>query len=185
MSQFKMIVVAIMTTALTACASVMAPNYVAPKPNMQTDYYRVVPVPFEEAWSAMIDYVATTSFSIKAFEKASGLLSLHFGAGDIPRYVDCGTWDNYPYIQRDLGFRLDGSMNIRIKDLGNGTTGVRVSTNYVLRDNAGTVYNFRENTAATVEPHNRASGSAPTRTCQSTQAAERQVITQIDALSSR
>jgi len=185
MSKIKFSIAMLMVTALTACASMVAPTYVAPKPNSQTDYYRVVPVPFEEAWSAMIDYVATTSFSIKAFEKASGLLSLSFGASDIPRYVDCGTWDGYPYIQRDLGFRLNGSMNIRIKDMGNGTTSVRVSTNYVLRDNAGTVYNFRENAADTVEPRDRAAGSAPTRTCQSTQAAERQVITQIDGLSSR
>ncbi len=184
MRPLKLLSAAAVAASLTACA-VMAPTYVPPTPNTKVDYTRVIAVPFDEAWSAMIDYVSTTSFSITSFEKDSGLLTLSFGESDVPRYVECGTWDGQPYIERDLGFRLNGRMNIRIKDLGGNKTSIRVSTSYRLRGNSGTVYSFRENEPATVEPKNRAEGTLATRTCQSTQAAERKIITGIDALASK
>lgn len=179
------IIYALLVSASLPLLSACAPKYLAPAPNLRSDYYKVIPVEYDEAWNAMIDYVSSTFFAIDNFEKDSGLLTLKFGDSNVANYVDCGTWDGSPYIQRDLGFSLNGRMNIRIKDLGNQGTGIRISTNYTLRDNAGNVYNFRENEPATVTIRNATDGTPPTRTCQSNQSAEKVIISGIDALASK
>ncbi|MCF6250110.1 MAG: hypothetical protein L3J75_02395 [Methylococcaceae bacterium] len=172
---------------LSACATrtrARAPTYLAPSANVKTDFFRIIPVNYDDAWGGMIDYVSTTFFTIKDFEKDSGLLTLVFGESNISKYVNCGTWDGQPYIDRDnSGFSLTGRMNIRIKDLGKQGTSIRVSTNYILRDDSGNVYSFRENNPAIVHIKNRTKGTPLTRTCQSTQAAEKIIITGIDAFS--
>ena len=188
MKSANILFIAAILALVSACATTTTQHkYLAPTPNVKSDFYRVIPVDYDDAWAGMIDYISTTFFSIKDFEKDSGLLTLNFGESNISKYVDCGSWDGHPYIERNLGFRLNGRMNIRIKGLGKQKSSIRVSTNYILRDDSGNAYSFRENKPAIVHIKGRRKGTGTplTRTCQSTQAAEKIIITGIDALSSK
>jgi len=52
-----------------------APIYTPPGPLMGApDNEIIVDAPFNKTWSALIDHVAGTFFSIQSFERASGLL---------------------------------------------------------------------------------------------------------------
>jgi hypothetical protein len=55
----------------------------------------------------------------------------------------------------------------------------------VLRDNSRNVYEFTSNTSATINVRNPADGTIPTRTCRSTHAAEKQILSGISAISRR
>jgi len=173
---------------LGACAT-LAPSYAPPAPLDSIENVRTIDASFDETWTALINYVSGSFFGIRSFEKASGLLTLSFGTTDIPKFVECGTWEEAGqrtrYIERDLGFTLDGQMNLFVESVSPGRARVRVSTRYVLRDNSGTVYEFTSNAAATVSPKDPTAGTLPTRTCRSTHAAEKQILTGIGAISSR
>ena len=164
-------------------------DYSPPRPKAALENQRVINADFDTTWSALIDYVSSTFFLIRNFEKESGLLTLAFGETNIPRFVDCGTWfvDAQPeaYIERDMEFKLSGQMNLRVRPESATRTNVRINTRYVLRDNAGTVYEFTTDNPATIEPEERAEGTPTTRTCQSTHAAEEQILTGVAAISSR
>jgi hypothetical protein len=53
------------------------------------------------------------------------------------------------------------------------------------RDKPGTVYQFTSNTSATVQVRNATVGTIPTRTCRSTHAAEKQILSGVDTISRR
>jgi hypothetical protein len=178
---FKAAVTVFVLTLLAGCAS-----YTPPAPKTSTDNRRVVDANYDTTWTALIDYVSSTSFSIDNFEKESGLLTLSFGSGNYAQFVDCGTWTNgQPYIGRDLGFRLTGKMNMRVRSISAQETDVRISTRYILRDESGNVYDFTTDTPATVAVNDPARGTQATRTCQSSQVAEKTILTGIEAVSSR
>lgn len=122
----------------------------------------VKPTPLEEAtvaasydavWSALINHVSSSFFSIENFEKESGLITLSFGASNISDYVNCGHWNlnsaypfngNYAnYIVRNSDGNLSGKMNISLYRQGKSVN-VRVNARYVLtsqeRIYAGTIY---------------------------------------------
>lgn len=170
----------------------MPPTYTPPTSSglKPIDNTRTIDASFNDTWKALINYVSGSYFRIRNFEKASGLLTLSFGEADIPKFVDCGTWQESggepePYIDRNEGFQLDGQMNLFVEPVTAHRTRVRVTTHYVLRDNSGDVYSFTSNSPATIEVNDRARGTIPTRTCRSTHAAEKQILTGISAISSR
>lgn len=195
--KLKYVVVVLCTASmafLSGCAAYQAartPNYDyrPPSPMAALENQRTIDADFNTTWAALIDYVSSTFFSIRNFEKESGLLTLAFGETNIPRFVDCGTWfedgRTEPYIERDHGFRLSGQMNLRVRALSSTRSDVRINTRYVLRDNSDNVYEFTTDNPATLKPKNWTSGTPPTRTCQSTHAAEEQILTGIAAISSR
>lgn len=172
--------------ALAACAS-----YTPPAALDTIDNVRTIDASYDETWTALINHVSGSFFGIKNFEKASGLLTLSFGATDAPRFVECGTWggtwgSGQRYIERgDLNFVLDGQMNVFVQSLAPRKTQVRVTTHYILRDNSRDVYDFTSNTSATVYVRNPARGTMPTRTCRSTHTAEKQILNAISAIASR
>lgn len=178
---------------LGACATAPPqPTYTYTPPNglESISNSRTIDASFDDTWKALIDYVSGTYFQIRNFEKASGLLTLSFGAADIPRFVDCGMWQQsgsppVPYIDRNMRYRLDGQMNLFVESVTPQRTRIRVTTHYVLRDGAGNVYEFTSNAPATIHPDDLAPGTIPTRTCRSTHAAEKQILTGISAISSR
>jgi len=45
---------------------------------------------FDATWASLIDYASGTFFAIDNFEKASGLITLSFGAADPSHFIDCG-----------------------------------------------------------------------------------------------
>ena len=178
--------------ALAGCAQqVLGPSYgyAPPAPRASFDNQRLVAADYDATWTGLIDHVSRTSFAIDQFEKASGLLTLRFGEADIQRYVDCGTWTengiNEPYAGRaDQGHVLTGRMNIRVQPRGPGATDVRIDSLYRLKSNSGNVWQFTTNEPATINlaTQDRAAGTTPIRTCQSTHEAERQILTGIEAV---
>lgn len=66
-------------------------TYVPPPPASPEEFSRTLSASYDRTWSA-VTYVAGASFfRIKAFEKASGLMTLDFELRDVLPYVDCGS----------------------------------------------------------------------------------------------
>lgn len=155
--------------ALIGCNQPIAgPAFEYREPARQQDLRntRQISAGYDAAWTGLIDHVARTSFTIDAFEKESGLLTLRFGEADIARFVDCGTWVEYgrslPYAARtDLGLKLDGRMNIRIQERSVGLTDVRINSLYALRNDSGYVWQFTTNERAVVDLVKPAEGTPP------------------------
>ena len=121
--------------ALAACAT-----YVPPKPAEPEEFSRDLPAGYDRTWSA-ITYVAGASFfKIKAFEKASGLMTLDFDLKDVTPYVDCGTADNSATHASSpallaIGLsavNLTGTANITARAEGSKKTAVQFNSQYVL-----------------------------------------------------
>jgi hypothetical protein len=120
---------------LNACAT-----YVPPTPAAPEEFSRDMNGSYDRTWSA-ITYVAGASFfRIKAFEKASGLMTLDFDLKDVTPYVDCGTAAN-PTTHRAtpallaLGLaavKLSGTANINIRSEGPKRTAVQFNSQYQL-----------------------------------------------------
>lgn len=167
-------------------------------------YRRTIAASYDTTWSALIDYASSTFFSIENFEKDSGLLIVDFGANDISRYVDCGTWFRHyhdpragvridfegPYAawleQQNRG-RLRAKMNIRVRPVDAHHTQVVVNARYVLTNGSGDrwVFSSGQSDRVALIPSNVTPGSPPTRTCQSTQRAERSILDAMDRIASR
>jgi hypothetical protein len=121
---------------LAACAT-----YVPPQPASPEAFSRDLNATYDRTWSA-ITYVAGASFfKIKAFEKASGLMTLDFDLKDVLPYVDCGGAVNStahtttPALQ-SLGFAgvtLSGTANITIRSEGRNRTAIQFNSQYRLR----------------------------------------------------
>ncbi|MBY8976666.1 hypothetical protein KHP62_12655 [Rhodobacteraceae bacterium NNCM2] len=179
---------------LAACdpGQVTGPSfgYAPPAPNQDLDNQRVVAASYDATWTGLIDHVSRTNFTIDQFEKQSGLLTMSFGEADISRYVDCGTWTKdgvtTPYAARtDQGLGLNGRINVRVQERGPEATDVRVDALYILRNKQGDVWKFTTNERATVNlDGTQASGTVPTRTCQSTREAERLILNGVEAIAS-
>ncbi len=121
--------------SLAACAT-----YVPPQPAPPEDFSRDMNASYDRTWSA-ITYVAGASFfKIKAFEKASGLMTLDFDLKDVTPYVDCGTAVNSTTNQTTpallalglAGANLSGTANITIRSEGRGRTAVQFNSHYDL-----------------------------------------------------
>ena len=120
---------------LTSCAS-----YVPPPPVPPEAFSRDLRGSYDRTWSA-VTYVAGASFfKIKAFEKASGLLTLDFDLKDVTPYIDCGTAQNStthtstPALLA-LGLSaisLSGTANINIRSQGPSRTALQFNSQYTL-----------------------------------------------------
>jgi hypothetical protein len=56
----------------------------------------IVPAPFEETWSAVIQTFFEKNIPIKTLEKASGILESDDLHGELGRVCDCGSWLGMP-----------------------------------------------------------------------------------------
>ena len=177
---------------LAGCAGAGLFGYAPPAPNAPLQDRRVVDAGYDETWNGLIDYAASTFFTIDNFEKDSGLMTLGFGDGNMARFVDCGTWTEdtggtTPYAARtNQGLELRARMNLRVRSLSESQTEIRVSSRYVVRNKSGHVWDFTTNNPATVDiSSTSALGTQPTRTCQSSLAAEKEILNGVEALARR
>ena len=156
------------------------PVYTPPEPRPAVTVELISNSDFESTWSALIEYTASTSFSIDEFERESGLMTLSFSTADpktIVDVVECGQWAvgggaPVPYVGR-TNFSLRTRTNLIVQPISTSQTRVRANTLYVLQDDSNTEYRFTTNESATAQPRNRAAGTARTRTCQATHEGER------------
>ncbi len=121
--------------ALASCAT-----YVPPQPAPPEAFSRDLAGSYDRTWSA-VTYVAGASFfKIKAFEKASGLMTLDFELKDVAPYVDCGSAVNSTTKQTvpalfALGLNavsLTGTANINIRSEGPKRTAIQFNSQYEL-----------------------------------------------------
>lgn len=123
------------TLALNGCAT-----YVPPPPPPPEAFSRDLDASYSATWAA-VTYVAGASFfQIKAFEKASGLMTLDFDLKDVLPYVDCGSAVNTTTHMTTpaLGsvglsaLSLSGTANINIMERGPKRTAIQFNSHYTL-----------------------------------------------------
>ena len=125
----------------TACGA----TYVPPNLAINESHYSVtIDRPFSEVWANLIDHVSRSSFALKQVERASGLVTLDFGANaEVDKLVDCGRaiWrrsgrdESMMTFYRGKGYpiELTGWMNVFLRASGANQTFVRVTARYTLR----------------------------------------------------
>ena len=146
-SKMKNYVVLAASLFLAACFA--NPTYIRPPKHSEVVQNElVIQKGFDDVWTALIEYSSKSFFAIKNFEKASGLLTLSFGAGDPMKFVDCGELNspsmNYSgslinAVKRTGYAELDGVMNIFVKPLDSKRTLVSVNARYILNVKDGTL----------------------------------------------
>lgn len=156
---------------------------------------------YDQTWSALVDYISSSFFKINTYEKDSGLMTLDFSEAEISKYVDCGTleyrtWDNIlkrtaPYAKEFQDrMKLNGQLNLRVKAEADGTTSLFVNSSYHVtiqtETNSGTrtsTWDFPTRKSATTEVVvNAKTNQTESRTCQSTNIAEKYVLNGVSAL---
>jgi len=171
-------------------------------PNIQAEKGRntiTVDKSYDETWQSFIEYASSTFFEIENFEKASGLLTLSFGATDASEYIDCGTFKktapkyNGPYarfLEKYNNAKLQGKMNIFIKKIDQHKTLVKVNARYIFTASLATqpitilTWSFDSGSSQTVvlNPSYAVPGSVNTRTCKPTYKAEKSIMQAVKSL---
>ena len=177
------------TLLLTAC---MAGSYQAPISDRDTaDFTKTVGRPFDEVWTDLIDHASATFFAIENIEKASGLITLSFGASNPGDYIDCGRIQAsgliasfggpyVNYIVRSYRGQLNSRINIFVRSIDADTTAIRVNASYVFRgadERTGIdTWSFESGGHATIYVRAHIMGTNSARTCQPTYLAERIIL---------
>lgn len=171
-----------------SCASA---TYIAPKSNNDIkNFSRVINKSYDDTWKALIDYSASTFFSIDNYEKASGLLTLSFGASNPSEFITGGHWeassitDNFSgdyvdYLVKYFNGTLNGKMNIVVLEIDSMHTKVRVNARYIFSANVlGTIntWSFDSGNCGTIDVSTPTRGTQPERTICPTYKAENDVL---------
>lgn len=198
---------------LTLASSCVMPltrtaSYEPPIPSEveEKEWTRTIAKPFDQVWVALVGHVSSSFFAIDAFEKASGLMTLSFGASGIGDFVDGGHWKyrqtaghdfatgvpypevnfdgNYAdYAEQHLNATLKGKMNLFIRTRIEGRTQIRVRARYILSTSSGTnVYDFDTGGQKTLTVLNATPNTPPTRTMRPTHMAERSILDAVEKL---
>jgi hypothetical protein len=192
--------------ATASCAPIIKATYTPPASDAaaENNWSRTIARPFDQVWSALVEHVAQSFFGIESFEKASGLMTLAFGASDIGEFVDGGQWNynqsagadpqgrpipsrkftgNYADYVAEEGGSLSGRMNLIIKDLGDGTTQVTVRARYVVScPILRCTWTFNTGGQQTILMNNPSPGTPQARTLRPTHAAEKSILQAVEAL---
>ena len=153
---------------------------------------------FDETWTSVIDFVNDSFFKIENLEKDSGLLTLSFGSKEPENFIDCGDFEytlfftgeefkgSYiDYVKSGLLAVLEAKMNINIQKIDNESTKISINTNYTFSTQhalgyydpkLNQTYSFVSGGYQTIDVINPISGSIPTRTCKSTNFAEKAIF---------
>lgn len=183
----------LLSLCLAACAAMVNATYSPPTVLQKRESYeRIVNKDFERTWQALVEYTSSAFFAIDKFERASGLMTLSFGASEPERFVDCGRMvtdvpgqgvkdESYAaFLTRLYKGKLDGKMNIFVKPLDDRSTLVRVSARYILSSydsRTGSVtWTFDSGKSATVSVPVALPGTSPARTCRPSYVAETAVL---------
>ena len=147
----------------------------------------------------MIQYSASTFFSIDNFEKESGLLTLTFGSSNPSQFITGGHWeatainehfsgDYVDFIDKYYKAELLGKINIVVTSIDETKTKVTVNVKYVFiatvyignKPDSDT-YSFTSGNCATIAVKKPISGTPPTRTICPTYKAENAILKAIDS----
>ena len=153
---------------------------------------------FDETWNSLIDFVNDSFFKIENLEKDSGLLTLSFGSKEAEKFIDCGDFEytlfftgeefkgSYiDYAKSGLLAVLEAKMNINIEKIDNQSTKISLNTNYTYSTQhalgyydpkLNQTYSFESGGYQTIDVINPIKGSIPTRTCKSTNFAEKAIF---------
>jgi len=118
-------------------------SYVAPDKSEVTveAYSRVVDKPFDQAWSALMQFAGSAYFDIQQFEKQSGLLVLSFVGSTPGEYITGGQLSLRGVVHFDGDFvdycvsryngTLEDRVNVIVAPVDSGRTRVTVRAHYV------------------------------------------------------
>lgn len=146
-----------------SCATIDRFDYSPPSDkNSIPSHERVIQVPFDQAWSGLIEAVGKSFFAIDNFEKESGLLTLSFSTRPFSQAVDGGhLWvkfddsetvagrafwlgvrqratkidfdGNYAdWVEQYLSGDMHGRMNIVLRKQSESTTRITINTRFVI-----------------------------------------------------
>jgi hypothetical protein len=106
----------------------------------QNSYTQTFDKSFDSTWSAVIQYVGTSSFHIDNFEKASGLITLSFTSPNPSELISGGHWESkgnkefsgdfMDFLVQNADAYLQGTMNIIVIQVAPDKTRVSVKTSY-------------------------------------------------------
>lgn len=123
------IIVAILL-ASTACV----PSTYTPPSSLNSDKNTfLISKNYDDTWSSLIDYVTSGNYSVENFEKASGLIILYFGKDNPEQYVDCGLFNNQPYVNyltKEYKSALVGQMSIAVNSVSKNETRIKINAKY-------------------------------------------------------
>jgi len=153
---------------------------------------------FDETWTSITDFINDSFFKIENLEKDSGLLTLSFGSKEPENFIDCGDFEytlfftgeefkgSYiDYVKSGLLAVLEAKMNINIQKIDDESTKITINTNYLFSTQhalgyydpkLNQTYSFVSGGYQTIDVINPISGSIPTRTCKSTNFAEKAIF---------
>lgn len=185
-----LLTVVLLTVALGCTTGSYTPPSVQPLPNSE-----VVEGSFDETWDRLVSYASASFFAIDNFEKASGLLTLSFGAGDAEEYIDCGQFQikapaaqfdgpYVRYVQDYQGAKLVGRMNLRVQERSANQTEVTVNARYVFslpagNRPAGDTFTFNSGGSDTQAVSGNVQGTSAERTCAATGFVEDAILSAI------
>jgi hypothetical protein len=127
---------------LLVFAGCMTSSYVAPDTSVipSENYSRVIDKPFDQTWSALMQFAGSAYFDIQQFEKQSGLLILSF-VGSIPgefitggHFKTEGVWyfngDFVDFCVKYRGGYLEDRVNVIVSPVDSNRTRVTVRAHY-------------------------------------------------------
>jgi len=169
-------------------------TYSAPKTAPNSSSTQTIQMPFDAAWSKLVEHVSESFFVIDNVSKESGLLTLSYGADRPSRFIDCGIMDRTAgaggpawngsyadYLAVRQGASLGGKMNILMQPIDAASTKIRVTAKYVFqapatRNGPGTTWAFDSGGSDVQAVSNPLFGTEPARTCQPTGGAEAEIL---------
>jgi|GEM_PF-2273283 len=187
---------------ISSCAIYSANvTYLKPEQDFDENNYSVVlDKTFDEVWSKLIEYSASTFFSIENYEKASGLITLNFGVSTPSDFITGGFWEvnwknNYTgekssftgdyvdYLVKRYNAKLSGKMNIVVLNIAENKTKVIVKARYIFTSDdsysADEIYSFDTGNSCThtsYTPYNKEQDADKSRTICPTYKAENAII---------
>ena len=174
-------------------AGCMSAIYTPPQTPDHDDFRIIVNSGYERTWTAIIDHVSQSFFTIENFEKDSGLITLSFGSDNPSLYIDCGYWKwrvfkRQPYDGPYVGYlqkyhrgTFSGRMNISARPVSSTETEVRVNARYVLSA-PPKMWSFDSGSSVTIAVPNATFGTPITRTCVPTYYAEQDILSAVKRL---
>jgi len=191
----KILVFVLSIILIIGCASA---NYVAPTHvNNLNNYSRIIEKSFDETWQRLIEYSASTFFSIDNFEKESGLITLSFGSSNPSRFVTGGQWeanwgtnhfsgDYVDFLNQHYNGTLNGKMNIVVSKINENKTKVTVNARYIFNvpatnNSNALTWSFDSGNCGTIRV-NAISGTSPERTICPTYKAENDILKSLETI---
>ena len=144
---------------------------------------------YDDTWSSLIDFITSNNYSVENFEKASGLITLYFGKDNPEQYVDCGIFNNQPYVNyltKEYKSVLVGQMSVTVKSISKNETRVKINAKYKF-----TVANLQwkfvtgGSDSVTLDKISTASGANSNRVCQPSYKVEKEFYTAIQEITNK